>query len=224
MSFDDWVRAPNIAGNPETYDLENQALARDGRLDRALVELAPIVGRRVLDVGCGTGFWVRSYREAGADAVGVEPDPDLRGAPHVVAGSAEQIPFDDATFDVVHARFAYFFGPGSEKGLAEVERVLKPGGCFLAIDNSWNDGDFAALLRASTIGNATIDPARTDAWWAARGAVRHQIDGGWHADDPATLERILRIEFPGPVVDAFVAGRAPSARLTYQFAVYQHIP
>lgn len=219
--FADFVRAPNIATDPALYRLENEALARDGRLDRALEALAPYAGRRLLDVGCGQGFWVERYRAAGADAVGVEPDPDLRGSEHVLAGSAEHLPFAEASFDVVHARFAYFFGPGAQAGLDEVMRVLRPGGVFLVVDNSWNGGEFAGLLKASSIGNATLDPEQTDAWWADRGAERHEVVGGWRARTPEELERILRLELPGAVVDAFVEGREPSAALDYHFAVYR---
>jgi ubiquinone/menaquinone biosynthesis C-methylase UbiE len=43
----------------------------------------------------------------------------------VLTGSAERIPLSDSIVDVVHARFAYVFGPGCERGIAEVLRVLR---------------------------------------------------------------------------------------------------
>jgi SAM-dependent methyltransferase len=76
-TFDDWIRAPNIADDPATYRLENEAIARDGRLDAALHELAPWDGLTLLDIGCGTGFWLPRYAERAAHVIGVEPDPDL---------------------------------------------------------------------------------------------------------------------------------------------------
>lgn len=229
--LDDWMRAPNIAGDPATYELENEAIERDGRLDTALHRIAPWDGLHLLDIGCGTGFWLPRYARSADRVVGVEPDPTLvaladqriRGMRSiaVVPGSAEHLPLDDASIDIAHARFAYFFGPGAEAGLAEVERVLRPGGALLAVDNSWSGGDFAELLHASDVGNATLDLDDTDRWWDERGAVRHEVEGGWRASSPDELERVLRIEFPDAVVDDFVAGRRPSAELSYRYAVYE---
>lgn len=226
--LDDFVPAPNIGRHPDLYQRENEALARDGRLDSALQSLAPFVGRTLLDVGSGTGFWLSRYAEAGATrVVGVEPDPSLRARWHahpgteLLAGSAEHLPLPDRSVDVVHARFAYFFGPGCEAGLAEVRRVLRPGGTFLAVDNSWEGGDFAWLLRHATTGNAAMDPAGARRWWEAQGAERHEVEGGWQANDPDELEAILRIEFPGPTVDAYLQSHPRSERLSYHFAVYR---
>ena len=211
----DWMRAPNIAGDPSTYELENEAIARDGRLDRALLESAPWHDRVLLDIGCGTGFWLPRYADDAASVIGVEPDPALvelaarrcAGADRIDLrrGSAEHLPVDDGVVDVAHARFAYFFGSGSDAGLREVERVLAPSGVLVVVDNSRSGGDFARLLDAATGGNADDDPGETDRWWSARGAVRHEVEGGWAATSPDELEQILRIEFPGPVVDDFLS-------------------
>jgi SAM-dependent methyltransferase len=225
----DFRPAPNLHDHPEVYERENEALARDGRLDAALRALTPYAGRRLLDIGCGTGFWLPRYAAEGARVTGVEPDPTLlprarhrlHDAPdvRVLHGSAESLPLPDASVDIAHARFAYFFGPGSEAGLAEVRRVLADGGTFVAIDNSWRGGDFADLLRDAVGGNASIDPDATDAWWRAQGAERVEVEGGWTARSAEELQRILRIEFPAETVDRFVA-RHDRAHLTYRFALF----
>jgi SAM-dependent methyltransferase len=229
-TFDDFQRSGNLAVDPETYELENAAIARDGRLDRALCDLAPWAGRDLLDIGCGNGFWLPEYGNAARSVVGVEPDPGLRrdaiervadaANVDVLEGSAEHLPLDDASVDAVHARFAYFFGPGAERGLAEVRRVLRPGGVFAAVDNDWGWGDFASILRTASTGNAAIDPEATDEWWAANGARRTNVQAGWRATSPAELERILRLEFPGEVIDRFLVARAPSPDLSYGMAIF----
>jgi SAM-dependent methyltransferase len=230
VHFDDFRRAGNIASDPQTYELENEAIARDGRLDRALREVADPTGRELLDVGTGTGFWLPRYALEAASVTGVEPDPDLLRAAEVrvasignaqaLAGSAEHLPLDDAAMDVVHARFAYFFGPGADAGLEEVLRVLRPGGTFVAVDNDWGWGEFSQLLELATTGNAALDPDETDAWWRARGAERIDVRAGWHARSSEELEAILRLEFAHEVVDRFLAGRQPSDRISYGVALF----
>ena len=170
-------------------------------------------------MGCGTGFWLPRYAREAAKVIGVEPDPALRTLAirrvtdnprcRVVEGSAEHLPLPDQSVDVVHARFAYFFGQGAEAGLAEVCRVLRPGGVFNAIDNDWSGGDFADLLRDAVGGNANIDPKATLDWWSKRGD-RRIIHGGWQARSPEELQRILRIEFPGETIERWVE-RRPNA-------------
>lgn len=230
MTYGDFVRSGNLAADPALYERENEAIARDGRLDAALAEVADWAGRRLLDVGTGTGFWLPHYARTAAGVVGVEPDPDLlsRAARRVEqldgvtvrAGSAEHLGLDDGSVDVVHARFAYFFGEGCERGLAQVRRVLADGGTFVVVDNDDGWGAFAQLLRAATTGNAGIDLDATARWWAAQGAVRVPVRAGWHARDSDELEALLRLEFPDDVVDAFLATRTPTARISYGCALY----
>lgn len=228
--LDDWRVAPNITTDPETYELENEALRRDGRLDEALFALGSWHGKVLVDIGCGTGFWLPQYADRAQRVIGVEPDPSLlvlaeRRTAHlpdieVVHGSAEHLPLGDNVADLVHARFAYFFGAGAEAGLEEALRVLVPGGKLFVIDNSWSGGEFADLLRAATHGNAAIDPAATDEWWAERKATRHEVEGGWSARSRDELERILRIEFPSELVTRFMENHHRSS-LSYRFAVYE---
>ena len=54
----------------------------------------------------------------------------------------------DASVDVVHARWAYFFGPGCEPGLRELARVLRRGGAAFVIDNDADALDVRRLVPA----------------------------------------------------------------------------
>lgn len=110
--FRDFVPAPIIGQHPELYRLENQALARDRRLDQALARVAPYAGLDVLDLDAAAG------------------------------------------------------------------------------------------------------------WWAAR----HEVGGGWLAEDAAQLEGILRLEFPDAVVDDFSLRHSGLVHLSYRFAVYTWRP
>jgi SAM-dependent methyltransferase len=57
----------------------------------------------------------------------------------VVPAGAGSIPLEDNCVDVAYATWAYFFGPGSEPGLREVERVVRPGGDFVVVQNYGHD-------------------------------------------------------------------------------------
>ncbi|WP_238413164.1 class I SAM-dependent methyltransferase [Saccharothrix deserti] len=229
MTFPDFHRAPNIADNPEVYERENEAIDPDGPLWRELRARADWAGRTILDLGCGTGFWLPRYAADAGEVIGVEPDPDLlarareRGVVRpgaVRPGSAEHIPLADASVDVVHARFAYFFPPDCEPGLAEVRRVLKPGGRLVVIDNDLRHGEFADLLAASPWASAQGAADTTDAWWREREAERTEVMSAWRCRDAAELEAVLRIEFPGDVVDGWVRANPGRRELSYGYVLF----
>src|SRR3984957_17085018 len=101
----------------------------------ALAALAPLSGLSLLDAGCGAGLALRLAAEQGARVSGLDasaalldvargrlPDADLR------VGDIEELPYDDATFDVVTAynSIQYAFDP--KAAVAELTRVARPGG------------------------------------------------------------------------------------------------
>jgi predicted RNA methylase len=73
----DFKRAPNQGGNIELYEVENRALDPDGHLLAAMRARAPWAGRTLLDLGCGSGYWLGGYADEAAEVIGVEPDPRL---------------------------------------------------------------------------------------------------------------------------------------------------
>jgi ubiquinone/menaquinone biosynthesis C-methylase UbiE len=234
--FPDYRFAPNIGGNAPVYELENRALERAGHVLAAMRGLAPWDSRTIVDLGCGSGFWLPVYAAEASRVVGVEPDqvllaaaarrtaglPAVQAMPVVelLAGSAEHIPLPDNSADVVHARFAYFFPPGTDAGLAEVLRVLRPGGRLVAVDNDYRWGEFSRLLAASAASPPVQTAARTDAWWAARGATRHEVRSDLRFATRADLAAVLRIEFPAAVADAWLSRHPAASGLTYGYVLF----
>ncbi|HVM01240.1 MAG TPA: SDR family NAD(P)-dependent oxidoreductase, partial [Acidimicrobiales bacterium] len=114
------------------------------RLAFELVGPVDLDGRRVLDVGCGRGGTVALLAERfGAEAVGVDLAPEAvafcrRAHRHpgvrFEVGDAEHLPFGDASFDAVTNLESSHTYPDVRAFLAEVRRVLRPGGWFLHTD------------------------------------------------------------------------------------------
>ena len=135
-------------------------------------------------------------------------------------GSAEHIPLPDQSVDVVHARFAYFFSPGCDAGLAEVMRVLRPAGTLVVIGNDLRAGEFAELLRAAEGALVPAGGEETDAWWAARGADRVTVRSSWRFKSRADFEAVLRMEFPLRVAGPWLAAHPGALGLSYSYALF----
>jgi ubiquinone/menaquinone biosynthesis C-methylase UbiE len=101
----------------------------------ALEELA---GRRtVLDVGCGDGQIARALAAQGSEVLGIDPTQlhieianERAGGPTYLLGSATQLPVPDASQDAVVACLVFEHIDEVDAAIAEVARVLKPGGQF----------------------------------------------------------------------------------------------
>jgi SAM-dependent methyltransferase len=170
-------------------------------------------GRDVLDLGCGTGFHLPRFASAAATVVGVEPHPDLvalarrrtRELSHVTVhqGLAQALPLPDASVDVVHARWAYFFGPGCEPGLAELDRVVRRGGVALVSDNDPTRSTFGGWFRR---GYPKLPaPEVVERFWSTHGWTRTPVDMGWRFSSRADLEAVVRIEFDRETAEAILA-------------------
>ena len=142
----------------DRYDLITTLLSygQDRRWKRRLVAMAgPLQGRTAVDLACGTGDIAALLSAAGAGPViglDVVPRmvaiarrrPDESGAsPHFLVGDMSDLPFPDACFDVVTTGYGLRNVPDLARSVAEVGRVLRPGGLFLSLD--FNRPENAAL-------------------------------------------------------------------------------
>ena len=131
------------------------AAAERGWMGRRRSRLLAGAAGSVLEIGGGTGANLPHYRDAGRVVVS-EPDPFMRGrlrrklvrarVPVEVSESgAEDLPFRDGSFDAVVSTLVLCSVPNQEKALAEVRRVLRPGGRLLFIEHVRGEGSVARV-------------------------------------------------------------------------------
>jgi SAM-dependent methyltransferase len=134
-------------------------------------------GRTVVDLAAGSGKLTRPLAALGCEVIAVEPVAEMRAAigsaaARALDGTAEAIPHPDNSADAVTVgqAFHWFDGP---RALAEIERVLRPGGALALV---WNrrPSESSALHRAIS---EIIAPYRGDAPSHASGAWRDTFAG-----------------------------------------------
>ena len=208
------IPSPNIWNDPDVYEIENRGVDPHGLIEAAMAGIHDWTGQRVLDVGCGSGFHLPRFARTASTVVGVEPYEPLAALARqriselsltntsVVDGAAQELPLADHSSDVVHARWAYFFGPGCEPGLAEMARVLAAGGTAFVIDNDASRSTFGAWFRRAM---PAYDPVAVERFWARQGWSRKRIDMQWSFDSRADFESVVRIEFSQTLADGILA-------------------
>ncbi len=139
--------------------------------------LAPRSGLSWLDIGCGNGAFTELIAErtapAGIDAIDPSPaqlDYARRrlslGSVRFVEGSALSLPYPDAAFDAAIMALVIFFVPDPAKGVAEMVRVLKPGGIAAAYAWDVTRGGFplnAVWEELTALGSGPLRPPNPDA-------------------------------------------------------------
>lgn len=207
------IPSPNIWSWPLVYEVENLGVDRAGVIESTMRRVADWAGRDVVDLGCGTGFHLPLFASEARSVVGVEPHPPLAerarqrvaGMPRVrvLEATAAATGLADASVDVAHARWAYFFGPGCEPGLAELERVVRPGGTAVVIDNDATRSTFGGWFRR---GLPAYDPVAVERFWSRRGWTCVSLDIAWTFDTRVDFEAVVKIEFAPAVAREILAG------------------
>jgi ubiquinone/menaquinone biosynthesis C-methylase UbiE len=161
------VKADHYDSFAESYSIENESSLLNAYYERpAMIGLAGVVdGHRVLDAGCGSGALSAALRERGAIVTGFDSSPamveiarDLLGANadlHV-ADLSQPLPFADGAFDDIVVSLVLHYLQDWTGPLAELRRVLKPGGRLVLSVNHptvykvfYPDADYFAITQYS---------------------------------------------------------------------------
>ena len=212
---------------PEQLDLfalMTQAIDPDEHIPAALQAIGPIDHRVLLDVGAGVGDRTIVYGRLATHVYALEPDPKAlpilkgriksSGLSNItpLVGGADDIPLDDNTVDVAYATWAYFFGPGSEGGLRELERVVRPGGDIAIVQNYGHD-ELSRFWSPRESECETWPP-----WFAEQGFTCQVVDTVWRF---RTVDEALAVlEFLwGERAKAYLQAK-DSLKFAYKVAIY----
>jgi SAM-dependent methyltransferase len=150
---------------------------------------------RVLDVGCGPGALTAELLALGAWVCAVDPSESFAAAAgtrfpevDVRCAGAEQLPFDDGSFDVALAQLVVHFMADPVAGLREMRRVTRPGGVVAA--NVWDHGTGRGPLTPVWEVARELDPGVVDEA-AGPGAVEGDLTRLFAEAGPAQVEETL---------------------------------
>ncbi|MEW6414350.1 MAG: class I SAM-dependent methyltransferase [Pseudomonadota bacterium] len=185
------------------------------------LRIAP--GERVLDVACGAGQLALPAARAGAAVTGVDIAPNLIAQARARAqaeglairfeeGDAEDLPYDDAAFDLVFSLIGAMFAPRPEQVAAELVRVCRPGGRIVM--GNWTPGGFIGQM-FNTIGRHVPPPTGmpSPVLWGDEATVRERL--GERTETLRLTRQRYPIRYPFPpsgVVEFFRSYYGPANR------------
>ncbi len=161
--------------------------------------LGAVAGKALLDVGCGDGELASELARRGAIVTGLDAEPAMLAAARrraetegtqlrLYEGQAEQLPFNDKSFDCVLAVTVLCFVAEAERAVAEMARVLKPGG-YLVIGELGRWSLWAMHRRVrGWFGNP--------AWRTAKFRTVRQLRGLAHSSGLAVIEVRGAVHYP----------------------------
>jgi SAM-dependent methyltransferase len=172
--------------DPEGYDLWFErswgryafAVERDALLEA----LGPLEGRRLVEVGCGTGRFTAAFEHAGAEVTGVDNAPAMlartasRTDAALLLADAHTLPLPDDTFDVAIAVTLLEFADDPQRIVAELVRVTRPGGrvvvATLNLHSPWGLAHRRELRRPPWSGACLFTRQQLRALLAGQGGLR----------------------------------------------------
>jgi SAM-dependent methyltransferase len=176
-------------------------------------------GMDVLDVACGTGNATIPAAQTGARVTGLDFAPALleiareRAADQMVEidfveGDAQELPFEDASFDRVLSTFGHMFAPDHARAAAEMRRVLRPEGA-IAIATWVPDGSIGRMFRVTSELVPPPPGAQPPLLWGTEDHVRELLGDGeferreivWTDDSVESYAQFMLESF-GPLLNA----------------------
>lgn len=163
---------------------------------------APLAGRRLLDIGCGSGALARSLSERGARVAGVDPNPEAlavarKSVPDGTfqAARAEALPFADASFDgaVFLNSLHHVPKPMMHRALREAARAVGPSGPIVVVEPLAEGSLFLALRPVED---------ETEVRTAAQETLRRALEDG-EFEQPRRVDYLRRERFEG--IEQFLA-------------------
>ena len=201
------ARSTWAAGN---FDSIAQMFPAAGQRLAERAQIEP--GMRVLDVACGTGAVTIPAALAGGACTGLDITPELLAVAQqhateagvdieFVEGDAEELPFEDASFDRVVSQYGVMFAPRHEVAAAELARVCRPGGQILVA--SWTPDGMVGDMFKLMAPNMPPPPsfAKPPLLWGVEDHVRSLLEP--HGVE-LTFEKAMAV-FRGPSVEHIVA-------------------
>ena len=202
-------------------DVDPLAYERNGAFVHGLASgvlewLDPQPGEHVLDLGCGDGQLTRRIAESGAHVLGVDASPEMVAAARergieTEHSKAEDLPFRDATFNAVFSNAALHWVRGQDAMLAQVHRVLKSGGRFVA--EMGGHGNIAAIhvaLLAVLERHGFAEREKTENYFpTAESYSERQRQHGFKVKQIASISRPTRLAEGGM---GWVAAYIPARR------------
>ena len=137
----------NFSNIYKFYDLINTVLTLGFDKSWRNKAVCNLIGNTVLDLGSGTGAAFDQLLNY--ETTAIDPDKkmlELNTFENKVLGFAENLPFEDNSFDNVFCSFGWRNVSDTNKALEEVYRVLKPGGKFILLDMTRPKNSFLKML------------------------------------------------------------------------------
>ena len=192
-------------------------------------DIAP--GTRILDVAAGNGNFATAAAERGAAVTACDTSPRMlelgraRTADRDIEwaeGDAEELPFPDATFDLVASVFGAMFAPRPERVARELFRVCKPGG-VVAMANYGSDGFLAATTKLFAKFSTPLPFALPSPFeWGEPDTVRARFDGLATAMEIQELELTMKFESVESAVAFWEETNAPMVALRMRLDPQQY--
>ena len=194
-----------------TFPAMSRAMEAGGIAEHRKELLADLAGE-VIDVGAGTGASFGHYPAPVTRVLAVEPEPRLRAVAEaaaqavavrieVVGGTAGELPAGDASYDAGMVSFVLCTVPDQDAALAEIRRVLRPGGSLYFLEHV--RADSARLVRMQRALDTTVWP---------------HLFGGCHLSRDTTAA----IERAGFTIDRLEKFMFPTARTPVSFHIAGH--